>query len=151
MSPTKPAAQIAASKKAAAIKASNAARTKAAALISTPGLTANEAPSAAPVHHGHDDQHVHGARAPPQHHAGVVARAPLRKWVRFRDLKAAGVVENWTQLRRLIETEDFPSGRYAGKNTRLWTADEVEDWMDSRPSAVEPEQDAECAAAEARP
>jgi hypothetical protein len=67
----------------------------------------------------------------------------LRQWVRFRDLKIAGVVDNWTQLRRLIDTEGFPSGRYAGRNTRIWTAAEIEAWLDNRPPAVEREQDAE--------
>jgi hypothetical protein len=142
------AAQIAASKKAAAAKAGNAARTKAAALISTPGLTAYEAPpSTALAHRDHDDQHVHGARAPPERRAGDAVRAPLRTWVRFTDLASAGVVKNWTQLRRLIESEGFPPGRYLGVNSRAWLADEIEQWLDSRPSAVERER----AAAEATP
>jgi hypothetical protein len=75
----------------------------------------------------------------------------LRQWVRFRDLKAAGVVDNWTQLRRLIDTEGFPAGRYAGRNTRIWTAAEIEAWLDGRPPAVERERDAARAAAEAQP
>jgi hypothetical protein len=144
MPPTKQSAQVAASRKAAATKASNAARARAAALISTPGLTAGEAPPAVFAHHDHDDEHVHGARAPPERRA--VVHAPLRTCVRFRDLKAAGVVDNWTQLRRLIDTEGFPAGRYAGKNTRIWTAAEIEAWLDSRPQAVEREQAAERAA-----
>jgi len=77
------------------------------------------------------------------------AKAPplrLRQWVRFRDLKAANVVDNWTQLRRLIETEGFPSGRYAGRNTRIWTVAEIEAWLDDRPPAAERERDAERAA-----
>jgi hypothetical protein len=144
---TTPSAQTAIAKKGAAIKASNAARMKAAALINTPGLTAGEAPSQALAQPGHDDQHVHGARAPAEERrASVVMRAPLRQWVRFRDLKRAGVVQNWTQLRRLIREQGFPCGRYAGANTRLWDAAEIEGWLDSRPFAAEHEQDAERAA-----
>jgi len=35
---------------------------------------------------------------------------PLPKFVRFVDLKAARIVDNWTQLKRIVETEGFPPG-----------------------------------------
>ena len=62
------------------------------------------------------------------------APAPLRVWVRFRDLRRAGVVTNWPTLLRLIADEDFPVGRYIGPNTRVWAADEIEAWLESRPA-----------------
>lgn len=59
--------------------------------------------------------------------------APLRRWVRFRDLAAAGIIGNWPTLLRLVAEEGFPSGRMIGPNTRAWLASEVEDWLDTRP------------------
>ena len=84
-------------------------------------------------------------------HAEAPQLLRLRQWVRFRDLKAANVVANWTQLRRLIDSESFPPGRYLGVNSRAWTAAEIEAWLDNRPPAVEREQDAKRASMEAQP
>jgi predicted DNA-binding transcriptional regulator AlpA len=123
------AAQVAASKKAAETKANNAVKVKAAALINTPGLRESEASSAAaPTHPRHDEHHVHGARAP-----------PLRQWVRFKDLASAGIVSNWPTLLRLIADEAFPPGRYIGPNSRAWTVDEIEAWLESRPTGGRPD------------
>jgi hypothetical protein len=54
---------------------------------------------------------------------------------RFDDLVAAGIVQNWTTLLRLIDEENFPTGTMIGANTRAWRVDEVEAWLASRPSA----------------
>jgi predicted DNA-binding transcriptional regulator AlpA len=53
--------------------------------------------------------------------------------IRFRHLKQRRVVENWPQLKRLVEKEGFPPGRLLGPNTRVWLEDEVDTWLDSRP------------------
>jgi len=53
---------------------------------------------------------------------------------RFRDLKAANIVDSRTQLRRLQERFGFPAGRLISPNTRAWTGAEIEDWYASRPS-----------------
>jgi predicted DNA-binding transcriptional regulator AlpA len=53
--------------------------------------------------------------------------------LRFCDLKARGVARNWPQLNRLIELEGFPPGRKLSPNTRVWTEDEVEAFIASRP------------------
>jgi len=55
--------------------------------------------------------------------------------LRFRDLKARGIVTNWVTLRNWIANEGFPAGRMAGANTRLWDERAVVAWLDSRPSA----------------
>ena len=123
--------QVASAKKAAAIKASNAARVKAAALRSTPGLTADD-PRLATLttcRSSHDQQHVHGARAPPQRRGDE-----LDVWLTFTDLKRAGVVDSWQTLlrgrttRALISRRAGYSGRTraggasSARSTRGWRA-----------------------------
>jgi predicted DNA-binding transcriptional regulator AlpA len=120
--------QVAASKKAATTKARNAAKAKATALRNMPGLSGDVRAAAAATCQKHDEQHVHGARAP-----------PLRQWVRFKDLASAGIVSNWPTLLRLIADEAFPPGRYIGPNSRAWTVDEIEAWLESRPTGGRPD------------
>ena len=59
----------------------------------------------------------------------------LRRYVRFNDLVAAGIVTNWATLARLQDQEGFPLGVMLGKNTRVWPVDEVENWVARRPVA----------------
>jgi hypothetical protein len=54
---------------------------------------------------------------------------------RFRDLRAAGVVDNWQQLNRMITYEGFPPGRLLSPNVRTWTTEEINEWYASRPTA----------------
>jgi predicted DNA-binding transcriptional regulator AlpA len=55
-------------------------------------------------------------------------------FLRFKDLKARGIVVSWPSLRYKIEHSGFPPGRYLGPNTRAWTADEVQAWIDALPT-----------------
>jgi hypothetical protein len=55
--------------------------------------------------------------------------------LRFRDLKARRIVENWVTLANWIEHEGFPPGRLLGPNTRAWTDDEIAQWIAERPAA----------------
>jgi predicted DNA-binding transcriptional regulator AlpA len=57
------------------------------------------------------------------------------RWLRFSDLKAAGLVNSWPMLKRRIERDGFPRGRMLGPNTRAWSEAEVQAWLDSRPIA----------------
>jgi hypothetical protein len=57
----------------------------------------------------------------------------LPHYVRFRDLRAAGIVDNWQQLFRLIEDYGFPPGQLLSPNVRAWNRDEVRKWLDARP------------------
>jgi predicted DNA-binding transcriptional regulator AlpA len=59
----------------------------------------------------------------------------LTTFVRFRDLVAANIVQNWPTLRRLIREQQFPPGIMIGPNMRAWPAVEVEAWLASRPTA----------------
>jgi predicted DNA-binding transcriptional regulator AlpA len=58
----------------------------------------------------------------------------VTRLLRYRDLEAAGIVASWTALRYKIKKNGFPSGRYIGPNSRAWTVDEVQQWLDARPT-----------------
>lgn len=60
-----------------------------------------------------------------------------RNLLRFPDLKRVGI-NNWPTLKRRIQQDHFPPGRYVGKNTRVWTEEEVGEWWDSLPRAGAP-------------
>lgn len=53
-------------------------------------------------------------------------------YLRFADLKARGVVRNWTTLARLVREQGFPAGTRVGAQTRAWEEAEVEAWLESR-------------------
>jgi hypothetical protein len=53
-------------------------------------------------------------------------------YLRFADLKARGVVRNWTTLARLVREQGFPAGTRVGAQTRAWEKAEVEAWLESR-------------------
>ena len=57
--------------------------------------------------------------------------------LRFEDLKARGIVRNWPCLNKWIAREGFPPGRKLGPQTRVWTEQEIEEWIASRPTAGE--------------
>jgi Prophage CP4-57 regulatory protein (AlpA) len=71
---------------------------------------------------------------------------PLQRWVRFHDLKRAGIIGNWTQLARLIELQNFPPGTMLSPKVRAWTVSEIEEWLATRPVAGK-RQDADVAEA----
>jgi hypothetical protein len=58
--------------------------------------------------------------------------------LRFADLKARGIVQNWPTLLRWIASENFPPGKMLGPNTRAWTDAEVAAWIESRPDPRNP-------------
>jgi hypothetical protein len=62
----------------------------------------------------------------------------LSTQLRFRDLKAKGIVNNWGTLRDWIINRDFPRGRLLGPNIRTWDEGEVVAWLESRPSESKP-------------
>jgi predicted DNA-binding transcriptional regulator AlpA len=55
--------------------------------------------------------------------------------LRFADLKALGIVLNWTTIHRGIAKGQFPPGRYLGPSTRVWTEEEIVEWLASRPTS----------------
>ena len=64
------------------------------------------------------------------------------KFLRFADLKAAGIVASWPMLRRRIERDGFPPGCMLGPNTRAWAQEEIAAWLATRPTARKPVQPA---------
>ena len=56
----------------------------------------------------------------------------MQIYYRFKDLKAAGIVNNRMTLSRWIKYHGFPPGVLLGPNTRAWPADDVEAWLAQR-------------------
>jgi len=54
------------------------------------------------------------------------------QYLRFADLKRAGIVRNRTTLYRWIRDYGFPAGIMLGPNTRAWPAHEVDAWLEAR-------------------
>ena len=65
-------------------------------------------------------------------HLGKVIMAS--QLLRFRDLKDRSIVSNHVTLGRWIAREGFPPGFMLGPNTRVWREDEIDAWLDSRPT-----------------
>jgi predicted DNA-binding transcriptional regulator AlpA len=55
--------------------------------------------------------------------------------LRFNDLKARGIVNNWPTLLRWVRKGAFPPGKKIGPRSRAWTAEEVALWYAQRPNA----------------
>ncbi len=53
----------------------------------------------------------------------------LTKLVRFKDLKAAGIVNNWVTLRHYIADCGFPPGIRISYNVRAWPLSQIENWL----------------------
>jgi predicted DNA-binding transcriptional regulator AlpA len=62
----------------------------------------------------------------------------MRKRLRFRDLEECGLVNNRVTLQNWIRDRGFPPGQMTGPNSRTWGEEEVEAWIDSRPTAPKP-------------
>jgi hypothetical protein len=62
----------------------------------------------------------------------------LPQFVQFSDLKSANLVASHCGLKLLIERHQFPPGRWLGASTRVWTVEEVRDWLATRPTERPP-------------
>jgi predicted DNA-binding transcriptional regulator AlpA len=58
----------------------------------------------------------------------------LPRLIRFRDIRAAGIVDSWESLSRLIDDHGFPSGMLLSPNVRAWDVDEISKWLATRPT-----------------
>jgi hypothetical protein len=58
----------------------------------------------------------------------------LPVFIRFKNLKAAGIVENWPHLLTLIEQQNFPAGTMLSPNVRAWNIEDVRQWLATRPT-----------------
>jgi hypothetical protein len=59
----------------------------------------------------------------------------LPPYCRFRDLRAAGVAGTWQQLGRMIDAQGFPPGQLLSPNVRVWKVEEINRWLEARPTA----------------
>lgn len=59
----------------------------------------------------------------------------MGKRLRFCDLKDRGIVKNRATLGNWIKDRGFPPGQLTGPNSRTWSEDEVEAWLQRRPTA----------------
>jgi predicted DNA-binding transcriptional regulator AlpA len=60
----------------------------------------------------------------------------LQRRLRLSDLIELGIVKNRPTLHNWIRDLGFPLGKLTGPNSRTWTEDEVQEWIDSRPTAL---------------
>jgi len=58
----------------------------------------------------------------------------LPVFVRFRDIRAAGIATSRQQLNRLIDEDGFPVGIMLSPNIRAWKIADVEAWLEKRPT-----------------
>jgi hypothetical protein len=58
------------------------------------------------------------------------------RFLRQADLAELGISASVQTTRHLQKHEGFPLGRLLGPSTRVWTEDEINDWLASRP--IEP-------------
>lgn len=72
---------------------------------------------------------------------------PATQLLRFADLKARNIVTNWPQLKRLVDNHGFPAGFLLSPAVRVWDAEAVDAWLDSRRAAATRRHDAHQAAA----
>lgn len=59
-------------------------------------------------------------------------------YLRYTDLVARGIVRNRPTLSNWIRDYGFPPGQLIGPNARAWREDEVQAWLDSRPTPRKP-------------
>ena len=65
----------------------------------------------------------------------------LSNFLSFEQLKSRGVVNNRTQLSRLIGKCNFPPGFLLSANARRWTEEEVAEWIETRRAGSAGEQE----------
>ena len=54
-----------------------------------------------------------------------------KRYLRFRDLQARGIVANWVTLGRWIKQGRFPKPVQLGPNMTAWLSEEVAEWEQS--------------------
>jgi predicted DNA-binding transcriptional regulator AlpA len=59
----------------------------------------------------------------------------MQKRLRYADLERLGIVNSRANLANWIAKRGFPRGQLTGPNSRTWGEDEVQRWLDSRPTA----------------
>jgi hypothetical protein len=65
----------------------------------------------------------------------IESETRLPSYCRYKDLRDAGIVNSWEQLRRMMEEQGFPAGLLLSANVRAWEIEKVTHWLDERPTA----------------
>jgi hypothetical protein len=73
--------------------------------------------------------------APERQRATVGFGTGRRRLWRFKDLKAAGIVNSRMTLKRLIDSGRLAPGRLISPNARAWTDEEIESLVANAPTA----------------
>jgi predicted DNA-binding transcriptional regulator AlpA len=60
------------------------------------------------------------------------------KWLRYPDLVGLGIFNSRMTLKRAIDSQGFPPGRLLTANARVWSSDEIDEWISTRPTARKP-------------
>ena len=58
------------------------------------------------------------------------------RFLRLKDLQERGIAMTHQAVRHMQLHEDFPLGRLLGPGTRVWTVQEINDWLATRPIEV---------------
>ena len=58
------------------------------------------------------------------------------RFLRLKDLQERGIAMTHQAVRHMQLYEDFPLGRLLGPGTRVWTVQEINDWLATRPIEV---------------
>jgi len=58
----------------------------------------------------------------------------MQKRLRFADLVELRIINNRVTLSNWIKDRGFPSGQLTGPNSRTWGENEVQAWLDRRPT-----------------
>jgi predicted DNA-binding transcriptional regulator AlpA len=61
-----------------------------------------------------------------------------RRLLKFKDLKARRIAENYPRLKELIDNWGFPKGFWTGPNSHCWWEDAVLAWLETRPTERPP-------------
>jgi hypothetical protein len=62
----------------------------------------------------------------------------IQRQLRYSDLLERNIVRNRQTLKNWVDKEEFPPGRLAGPNCRLWGEQDVANWLNSRSSEPKP-------------
>jgi len=62
----------------------------------------------------------------------------MERRLRYVDFVKLGIVNNRPTLQNWIRDLGFPPGQMTGPNSRTWGEDEVQQWLDHRPSGKKP-------------
>jgi hypothetical protein len=71
-------------------------------------------------------------------------------YLRYRNLVERGLVKSRQELKRLQDGQGFPLGRLLGPNARVWTDEEIMDYIASRPVKMPAASIARCRQSQAR-